>query len=153
MRVLEIGYATIRNWLCDYSKLAMRLFETKKGMYSHRKSTSPIYRYDKNLSARVLWISKNHTRLNLDILANMVKLANLVDAHATLPWDDRESLALSNLVIKLFLWNDFWLCCRRIAFANNLLTCITAITNLATKLVGSYWFTIMSARVIYIIIA
>ena len=31
MRVLEIGYATIRNWSCDYSKLTMRLFETKKG--------------------------------------------------------------------------------------------------------------------------
>lgn len=31
MRVLEIGYAAIRNWSCDYSKLAMRLFETKKG--------------------------------------------------------------------------------------------------------------------------
>lgn len=61
MRVLEIGYAAIRNWLCDYSKLTMRLFEidyatirNKKGMYSYRKSTSPIYRYDKNLSARVL---------------------------------------------------------------------------------------------------
>ena len=61
MRVLEIGYATIRNWLCDYSNLAMRLFEfgyatirNEKGMYSYRKSTSPIYRYDKNLSARVL---------------------------------------------------------------------------------------------------
>lgn len=69
MRLFEIGYATIRN---------------EKGMYSYRKSTSPIYRYDKILSARVLRISKNHTRLNLDILANMVKLANLVDAHATL---------------------------------------------------------------------
>lgn len=61
MRVLEIGYATIRNWLCDYAKLTMRLCEigyatirNKKGMYSYRKSTSPIYRYDKNLSARVL---------------------------------------------------------------------------------------------------
>ena len=31
MRVLEIGYAAIRNCSCDYSKLAMRLFETKKG--------------------------------------------------------------------------------------------------------------------------
>lgn len=61
MRLFEIGYATTRNWLCDYSKLTMRLFEigyettrNKKGMYSYRKSTSPIYRYDKNLSARVL---------------------------------------------------------------------------------------------------
>lgn len=61
MRVLEIDYATTRDWLCDYSKLAMRLFEmsyatmrNKKGMYSCRKSTSPIYRYDKSLSARVL---------------------------------------------------------------------------------------------------
>ena len=61
MRVLEIGYATIRNWLCDYSKLVVRLFEigyatirNEKGMYSYRKSTSQIYRYDKNLSARVL---------------------------------------------------------------------------------------------------
>ena len=61
MRVLEIGYATIRNWLSDYSKLTMRLFEidyatirNEKGMYSYRKSTSPIYRYDKILSAWVL---------------------------------------------------------------------------------------------------
>ena len=27
MRVLEIDYAAIRNWACDYSKLAMRLLE------------------------------------------------------------------------------------------------------------------------------
>ncbi len=61
MRVLEIGYATIRNGRCDYAKRGMRLFEmgdatmrNKKGMYSCRKSTSPIYRYDKSLSARVL---------------------------------------------------------------------------------------------------
>lgn len=61
MRLIEIGYAAIRNWLCDYAKLTMRLFEisyetirNKKGMYSCRKSTSPIYRYDKSLSARVL---------------------------------------------------------------------------------------------------
>ena len=61
MRVLEIGYASTRNWLCDYSKLVVRLFEigyatirNEKGMYSYRKSTSPTYRYDKNLSARVL---------------------------------------------------------------------------------------------------
>lgn len=31
MRVLEIDYATIRNWLCGYSKLVVRLLETKKG--------------------------------------------------------------------------------------------------------------------------
>lgn len=31
MRVLEIDYATMRNWVCDYSKLLVRLFETKKG--------------------------------------------------------------------------------------------------------------------------
>lgn len=31
MRVLEIGYAAIRNWSCDYAKLVVRLFETKKG--------------------------------------------------------------------------------------------------------------------------
>lgn len=61
MRLLEIGYATIRYWLCDYAKLVVRLFEigyatirNEKGMYSYRKSTSPIYRYDNNLSARVL---------------------------------------------------------------------------------------------------
>lgn len=61
MRLFEIGYAAIQNWSCDYSKLVMRLFEigcatmrNKKGMYSCRKSTSPIYRYDKNLSARAL---------------------------------------------------------------------------------------------------
>lgn len=61
MRVLEIGYAAIRYWLCDYAKLVVRLFEigyatirNEKGMYSYRKSTSPIYRYDNNLSARVL---------------------------------------------------------------------------------------------------
>lgn len=91
MRLIEIGYAAIRNGQCDYAKWVVRLFEmgdatmrNKKGMYSYRKSTSQIYRYDKNLSARVLRISKNHTRLNLDILANMVKFANLVNAHATL---------------------------------------------------------------------
>ena len=61
MRLFEIRNATIRNRAHDYSKLGMRLFEmgdatmrNKKGMYSCRKSTSPIYRYDKNLSARVL---------------------------------------------------------------------------------------------------
>ena len=61
MRLFEMGYAAIRNWVCGYSKLGMRLFEmgdatmrNKKGMYSCRKSTSPIYRYDKSLSARVL---------------------------------------------------------------------------------------------------
>lgn len=61
MRLCEMDYATMRNWLCDYSKLTMRLFEigyattrNEKGMYSYRKSTSPIYRYDNNLSARVL---------------------------------------------------------------------------------------------------
>ena len=61
MRLIEIGDATIRNWSCGYSKLVMRLFEigdaairNKKEMYSCRKSTSPIYRYDKSLSARVL---------------------------------------------------------------------------------------------------
>ena len=43
MRVLEIGYATIRNWLCDYSKLAMRLFETKTGCTrNERVHPSPI---------------------------------------------------------------------------------------------------------------
>ena len=31
MRLIEIGDATIRNWSCGYSKLAMRLFEIKKG--------------------------------------------------------------------------------------------------------------------------
>lgn len=31
MRVLEIGYAAIRIWLCGYSNLVMRLFEIKKG--------------------------------------------------------------------------------------------------------------------------
>lgn len=47
MRLLEIGYATIRYWLCDYAKLVVRLFEigyatirNEKGMYSYRKSTS-----------------------------------------------------------------------------------------------------------------
>lgn len=61
MRLIEIGYATMRNGLCDYAKLVMRLCEigratmrNKKGMYSYRKSTSPIYRYDKSLSTRVL---------------------------------------------------------------------------------------------------
>lgn len=61
MRLFEIRNATMRNWLCDYAKLTMRLFEisyetirNKKGMYSYRKSTSQIYRYDKSLSARVL---------------------------------------------------------------------------------------------------
>ena len=61
MRLIEIGYAAIQNWSCGYSKWAMRLFEmsyatmrNKKGMYSCRKSTSQIYRYDKILSARVL---------------------------------------------------------------------------------------------------
>ena len=50
MRVLEIGYAAIRNWSCDYSKLAMRLFEigyatirNEKGMYSYRKRVHPRY--------------------------------------------------------------------------------------------------------------
>lgn len=61
MRLIEIGYAAIQNWSCGYSKWGMRLFEmgdatmrNKKGMYSCRKSTSQIYRYDKSLSARVL---------------------------------------------------------------------------------------------------
>lgn len=61
MRLFEIRNATIRKELCDYAKRGMRLFEmsyatirNEKGMYSYRKSTSPIYRYDKNLSARVL---------------------------------------------------------------------------------------------------
>lgn len=61
MRLFEIRNATIRKELCDYAKRGMRLCEigratmrNKKGMYSYRKSTSPIYRYDKNLSARVL---------------------------------------------------------------------------------------------------
>lgn len=61
MRVFEIGYAAMRNGLCDYAKRGMRLCEigratmrNKKGMYSCRKSTSQIYRYDKSLSARVL---------------------------------------------------------------------------------------------------
>lgn len=61
MRLIEIGYATSRNGQCDYAKWVMRLFEigyaamrNKKGMYSYRKSTSPIYCYDKSLSARVL---------------------------------------------------------------------------------------------------
>lgn len=61
MRLFEIRNATMRNWLCDYAKRGMRLCEmgdatmrNKKGMYSCRKSTSPIYRYDKSLSARVL---------------------------------------------------------------------------------------------------
>lgn len=31
MRLIEIGYAAIQNWSCDYSKLAMRLCEIKKG--------------------------------------------------------------------------------------------------------------------------
>ena len=61
MRLFEIRNATNRNGVCGYSKWAMRLFEmgdatmrNKKGMYSCRKSTSQIYRYDKSLSARVL---------------------------------------------------------------------------------------------------
>lgn len=61
MRLFEIRNATMRNWLCDYAKWVVRLFEmsyatirNEKGMYSYRKSTSPIYRYDKSLSARVL---------------------------------------------------------------------------------------------------
>ena len=47
MRLFEIRNATIRNWLCDYSKLVVRLCEigyapnrNKKGMYSYIKSTS-----------------------------------------------------------------------------------------------------------------
>lgn len=31
MRLCEMGYATIRNWLCDYAKLAIRVVEIKKG--------------------------------------------------------------------------------------------------------------------------
>lgn len=61
MRLFEIRNATSRNGLCDYAKWTMRLvvmdnatIRNKKGMYSYRKSTSPIYRYDKSLSARVL---------------------------------------------------------------------------------------------------
>lgn len=61
MRLIEMGYAAIRNGQCDYAKWVVRLCEigratmrNKKGMYSCRKSTSPIYRYDKSLSARVL---------------------------------------------------------------------------------------------------
>ena len=61
MRLIEIRNATMRKELCDYAKRGMRLFEmgdatmrNKKGMYSCRKSTSQIYRYDKSLSARVL---------------------------------------------------------------------------------------------------
>lgn len=31
MRLFEIGHAAIRNWLCGYAKLVVRLCEIKKG--------------------------------------------------------------------------------------------------------------------------